>query len=439
LPLAAIGIDASPPAAADADAGRAVAAAKVRLQDAINSQQERLEEVYSGALDGLSASDLASAVEEIETLFSRLGRVLGNALPSLVHALQQLTGSLGPRQPASSGLAATSSKMTGSVAMLSLSAVGAGHAGWIADRSLVRLPSMVAREYGRVEDTGSEYAFTSAPALYSSDGIVTEQCGGEAQFQWCQGTTESSAQTVLTDWASGYVPASQVGFGLSDLAFEADMSFSAAANNAVTAAVNVNSELNSIVAPLRSAVADVRRLADEIARLTAAISDEAANGRPAELAESSQQLKSALGAASATASGLGSGLPKLIGQLQDTVATLRELPKQANGSMKDPAGQQQLGSVIDKLGAAVSALRDAAALVDSKRPAIQTAEETIQKIELPGDGVTAAVQEQEEAVSPALTAIEKAVSRIQVAVPELEAAIDAAKDIELLSAPTVRD
>ena len=83
---------------------------------------------------------------------------------------------------------------------------------------------------------------------------------------------------------------------LSDLAVPADIGFSAAASNAVTTAVNVNSQLSSAIKPLQRAAADVRRVVDELAALTAAVNGDAADaGRAEELARSAAALRSGAG------------------------------------------------------------------------------------------------------------------------------------------------
>lgn len=436
-------------APADAAMGEATGTVKVRLQDAIESQQERLEEVYSGALDGLSGADIAPVVEELETLFKRLSRVVGDALPSLVQAFSKvLDGLAGPA--GQQGERATAGELSQTAAFLSLSAASISPAGWIAERPFIRIPLPMAQHSdrearsGMLTDAGASAGrMDTATHRLERVGQASETMGGEHSAATY--TAERAGLLYREDTSSDSMASmkdvgfSQAGFYVSDLALEADLGFSAAANNAVTAAVNVNTELNSIVMPLRSAVADVRRLADEIARLAAAISREAAaaNGRREALVQSAEELKSALGAATVTASGLSSGLPKLILQLQDAVTALEAVPSQQSSGNNDRALREQVGKVAAKLDAAVSALRDAAESVEKDQSSLESAKENVEKLELSAEGAPtpAAVQEQQKAVSPALAAIEKAVGRLQAALAELEAAVGAAKDIDLPAAP----
>ena len=63
-----------------------------QLPGKLSLDEERLEEVYSGALDGLSGADIAPAVEELQRLGAKIGRALAELLPNVATQLRGLFG-----------------------------------------------------------------------------------------------------------------------------------------------------------------------------------------------------------------------------------------------------------------------------------------------------------------------------------------------------------
>ncbi len=408
-------------APADAAVGQAVQAAKRRIGKELTSQQDRLEEVYSGALDGLSGADIAPAVEELETLFSRLARVIGDALPSLGERLSGIfSGADKPQPPPAavvsgwlSGAVDRLHSVTGAEAPACREQIGlqvASPAVGLEGGSLTTLAERAAPGHSRGQ---ANMIILDRGLLRQMDERLPEE---RAYGSWTTAAQSGQARMV------------QVAFDLSDLAVSADIGFTAAATNAVTAAVNVNSQLTEqVIAPLRAAAGNVRRIADEISRLAAAIDGEAANGRRAALAESAEALQAALGSATQTVSGANSGLPALVAQLQDAVAALKQ------ACPPEGVERDKVGRVVRKLEAATVVLREAAESGEVSS-SLQSAQKQVEALELPGAGALAASETQ-----PALASIEKAVDGLHSVLAELDAAVGAAKDISAPSAPPLKD
>ncbi|BDA46843.1 probable glucoamylase at N-terminal half [Coccomyxa sp. Obi] len=427
LPAVAAADSEQPVAPGDAAAGQAVQAAKRKINTALVSQQDRLEEVYAGALDGLSGADIESAVDELENVFSRIARVLGDALPSLGEVLSGLFSRADRPQPLPQQQATVvSGWLSGAVDPLP-STVAAGSTGQT-------LGPAAAEERVGLSMASPSAGFGSALPLTAGDSeghtvfldvqrenflSTTEQLQEGADVGSWRGTPQNHQVGLV-----------QVAFDLSDLAVPADIGFTAAATNAVSAAVNVNSQLTQqVIAPLRTAADDVRRIADEIARLAAAVDGEAAAGRPEALAQSTEALEAALGSAEKTVSGANSGLPTLVKQLEDAVAAL-------NKACCPPEGvkEEKVSAVLQKLEAAMTDLRNAAESRDVTS-SLQSAQAQVEALDtLPGAGAKAASE-----TEPAVKSIEKAVDGLHSVLTELEAAVGAAKDISLPPAPPLKD
>ena len=227
-----------------------------------------------------------------------------------------------------------------------------------------------------------------------------------------------------------------MGLGLSSSLVTADIGFTAAATNAVSAVVNINNQVENMLGPLRQAAADMRSLVSQIADLAASIDryESAAQIDRESLTKSAEQLQSILGTATDKVSASGSGLSKLITQLQSAVAQLRN----ANGSAAraDAAKFQKL---VNTLEAAVAALSDASVSLDVRGPleaAKDKVEEEVRAEQAPKEPVA---ESAERAVDPAVQGIEKAVSRLQDALSDLDTAVDAARGFKAEAAPPVKD
>ncbi|CAL8471459.1 g11001 [Coccomyxa elongata] len=427
LPAVAAADSEQPVAPADAAAGQAVQAAKRKINTALVSQQDRLEEVYAGALDGLSGADIESAVDELENVFGRIVRVLGDALPSLGELLSGLfSGADRSQQPPPQQAAVVSGWLSGAVDPLRSAAA-------LASSGQVLGPAAVE------ERVGLSMASPSA-GLGSALPLTPWDSRGHTVFldlqreNFVESTEQVQEGAGVGSWTGapqkGQAGLVQVAFDLSDLAVPADIGFTAAATNAVSAAVNVNSQLSQqVIAPLRTAADDVRRIADEIARLAAAVDGEAAAGRPEALAQSTEALQAALGSAEKTVSGANSGLPSLVKQLEDAVAAL-------NKACCPPEGvkEEKVSAVLQKLETATAELRRAAESGEVTS-SLQSAQAQVEALDtLPGAGAKAASE-----TEPALKSIEKAVDGLHSVLIELEAAVGAARDISLPSAPPLKN
>lgn len=440
------------PAAAEAPgvAQARARAASGKLPGALTEQQERLEEVYSGALDGLSGADIAPAVEELENLGAKLGRALGDLGASLGDRLRSLT------DRGSRAAAEASPKLDA----VTNSAVSELAPGWIgaplsasssSDSDAAGgggLPASKERHSAALQPL--QTVLPAAPSA-SGSGLFTTPLWQQQQKQqvgvWPGAYDQGSRTKAFPQQQDGSGSATlllrPVGLPITALprilAVPADIGFSAAASNAVTTAVNVNSQLSGLLTPLRRAAADVRRVVGELAALTAALDSDAANGRGAEaVAKSAAALRAALGSASETVTGAGSGLPGLVDQLAEAVRALHAANDDGAGERglgpNEPSGV--VGRLLPKLEGAVGALREAAASSETEA-SLLAAEERVAALE--GEGSAADVSAEAEAAAPALQAIEKAVSRLQTVLRELDAAVGAAKEVDLPNAPALRD
>lgn len=417
LPAVAAGDSEQPVAPADAAAGQAVQAAKRKINTALVSQQDRLEEVYAGALDGLSGADIESAVDELENVFGRIVRLLSG----LFSGADRSQPPPPPQQAA-----VVSGWLSGAVNPLR-SAAAAGSSGQVLG------PAAVEDHVG-VSMASPSAGIGSALPLTPWDSRGHTVYLNLQRENFVESTEQLQEGAGVSSWAgavqNGQAGLVQVAFDLSDLAVPADIGFTAAATNAVSAAVNVNSQLSQqVIAPLRTATDDVRRIADEIARLAAAVDGDAAAGRPEALAQSTEALQAALGSAEKTVSGANSGLPPLVKQLEDAVATL-------NKACCPPEGvkEEKVSAVLLKLETATAELRRAAESGEVTS-SLQSAQAQVEALDTqPGAGAKAASE-----TEPALKSIEKAVDGLHSVLIELEAAVGAARDISLPSAPPLKN
>ena len=368
-------------------------------------ERDQYEEVYSGALDGLSGSDIAPVVEELDNVIRGLVRLFTETLPNL----------------ASSIFRPANSAVMGSVGLTQ---------GWMTG--------------------GLDIAQLARPLKYSSVSTLSAaepSAGLPAAATATQGSpahTAASRDTALeTSRVSSRIESSllhprllQVGLGLSSSLVTADIGFTAAATNAVSAVVNINNQVENMLGPLRQAAADMRSLVSQIADLAASVDryESAAQVDRESLARSAEQLQSILGTATEKVSASSSGLPGLVAQLQTAVSQLRN----ANGSAAraDAAKFQKL---VNTLEAAVAALSDASVSLDV-RSSLEAAKLKVEEEVRTEQGATEPVAETaERAVDPAVQGIERAVSRLQDALSDLDTAVDAARGFKADAAPPVKD
>ena len=227
-------------------------------------EQDQYEEVYSGALDGLSGADIAPVVEELENVVGGLVRLFTETLPNLAgrvfrpaDASSAVTGS--------SGL--TQGWMTGSLDLAQL----ASPMGF----QKQSFNSSAAALHRTADGQGSP----SHAAL--RDGVLEGSAASNC--------IESILQPQLL----------QVGMHLPSSLFTADISFTAAATNAVSAAVNVNNQVENMLGPLRQAAADMRSIVSQITDLAASIDryESAAQVERESLVKSADTLHNILGTA----------------------------------------------------------------------------------------------------------------------------------------------
>ena len=392
----------SEPSAAPGDKELNTAARKASRKLKELLQQDQYEEVYSGALDGLSGSDIAPVVEELDNVIRGLVRLFTETLPSWAGSIFR-PAIANSAVMGSAGL--TQGWMTGGFDLTQLASPPAQSPVF---RSAAAEPTARA-----IENQGSP---ADAAALRSE---ATES--GRASS-----TAESCLQPRLL----------QVGMRLPSSLVTADIGFTAAATNAVSAVVNVNNQVENMLGPLRQAAADMRSLVSQIADLAASIDkyESAAQVDRDSLAKSAEQLQSILGTATAKVSASGSGLPGLVAQLQSAVAQLRS----ANGSAAraDAAKFQKL---VNTLEAAAAALSDASVSLDVRGPleaAKDKVEEEVRAEQVPTEPVA---ETAERIVDPAVQGIERAVSRLQDALSDLDTAVDAARGFKADAAPPVKD
>lgn len=365
-------------------------------------QQDQYEEVYSGALDGLSGSDIAPVVEELENVIRGLVRLFTETLPNLAGSIFRP--------------AIANSAVMGSTGLTQ---------GWMTG----------ALDLAQIASPLAQSSVFSSAAAEPAVGAIERQDSpiGAAGLR-----SEASESSRMSSRAARCLQPRmlQVGMRLSSSLVTADIGFTAAATNAVSAVVNVNNQVENMLGPLRQAAADMRSLVSQIADLAASIDryESAAQVDRESLAKSAEQLQSILGTATDKVSASGSGLPSLIAQLQSAVATLRN----ANGSAAraDAAKFQKL---VNTLEAAVAALSDASVSLDVRGP-LEAAKEKVEEEVRSEQGSTEPVAETaERAVDPAVQLIEKAVSRLQDALSDLDTAVDAARGFKADAAPPVKD
>jgi hypothetical protein len=374
-------------------------------------EQDQYEEVYSGALDGLSGSDIAPVVEELENVVSGLVRLLTETLPHLAKSIFR---------PANSALVASPLGSLGLVqGWLSLSLDGSPRD--IFQRSPDGTPSFSIEEELIVSGERIEDSLRSR-----ADSTVISV--SRAPFLSSSSTAPGRIRPQ---------EAFQMALGLDRCLIPADIGFTAAATNAVSAAVNVNSQVETMLGPLRQAAADMRSIVSRIADLAASIDrfENAAQVDRESLARSASALHDLLGSATERVSASGSRLPDAIAQLQAAVAQLRQADEVGTAPR---AGAAKFEPVVKTLEAAVAALSDASAALDVRRP-LEAAKETVQEELRPEQVPSEPVAETaERAVDPAVQGIEKAVSRLQDALTDLDSAVDTARGFRAKAAPPVK-
>ena len=390
----------------DMELNKAARKASRKLRDLL--EQDQYEEVYSGALDGLSGSDIAPVVEELENVVSGLVRLFTETLPRLAGSIFRAAGTDSPVM-GSSGL--TQGWLTGSLDLAQL----VQSQDPLAKASAT--PSDQATLDSEVESRAKQGQVLHSAAL---------QMGRSSGSIDVSGTAADRTRPGLL----------QVAMPLSRSLFQADIGFTAAATNAVTAAVNVNNQVENMLGPLRQAAADMRSLVSQIAELAASIDryESAAQVDRESLAKSADALNGILGTATDSVSRTGSGLPALIAQLQTAVAQLRD-----TGTGSARADVADFDRVVKTLESAVAALSDASVSLDVREPlevAKETVEEEITSEQAPTEPVAEVA---ERAVDPAVQGIEKAVGRLQDALAELDAAVSAARGLPTEAAPPLKN
>ena len=362
-------------------------------------EQDQYEEVYSGALDGLSGADIAPVVEELENVVGGLVRLFTETLPNLAGRVFR-PADASSAVMGSSGL--TQGWMTGSLDLAQLA-------------SPMGFPKQSFN--------------SSAAALHrTADGQ-----GSPSHAALREGVSEGS--TASSCMESILQPQLlQVGMHLPSGLFTADISFTAAATNAVSAAVNVNNQVENMLVPLRQAAADMRSIISQITDLAASIDkyESAAQVERESLAKSADTLHNILGTATDRVLASNSGLPSLIAQLQTAVTQLRDANNSA--SRADAAKYQKLVSTLE---GAVAALSDASVSLDV-RGRLEAAKDKVQE-----GGKTKQAEPvagtAERVVDPAVQGIDKAVVRLQDALSDLDIAVNAARGLKADAAPPVKD
>ena len=405
LPSMQLAEASSAAAPGDMELNKAARKASRKLKDLL--EQDQYEEVYSGALDGLSGSDIAPVVEELENVVSGLVRLFTETLPGLAGSIFRAAGTDSPVMGSSS---LTQGWLTGGLDLAQLAQP---------QESLARASTAPGDRAGSNSEIESKAE--QAHVLHSA----ARQAGHFGGSIGMSSPAAGIAQPGLL----------QVAMPLSRTLFQADIGFTAAATNAVTAAVNVNNQVENMLGPLRQAAADMRSLVSQIAELAASIDkyESAAQVDRESLAKSADALHSILGTATDSVSRTGSGLPALIAQLQTAVGQLRD-----TGSGNAKADVANFDRVVKTLESAVAALSDASVSLDVREP-LEVAEETVQKEVTGEQAPTELVAEvAERVVDPAVQGIEKAVGRLQDALSELDAAVSAARGFPTESAPPLK-
>ena len=364
--------------------------------------QERLEEVASGALDGLSANDLAPVVDELLGALRALAGVLfpsatanaaaapdpvqgsqgfGGPLPladlglrAAVAALGQGSGAAALGGGAASAAAAAAAGLLCSAKGASFGAGGMPESGLaLSPRSLLwaALPVVLAAAAASVQGGGLglglglhapappvspmplQAAHPAAPVRRNHARIYAPRAAYRAVMLQ-EDVRMAPAPGLVHEVAWGAEsPADGAGGGAAGgvelalrargLAVSANMAlFTAATTNAVTTAVNVNAQLAGVLPPLQAAADDARRLA--------AVLNPASDPTP-EAAGAAAALRSSLGSVEAAAG--SADLTALVGELRSAAEGLRSA-----------RGHQEATALVAELEAAVAALQDAAAAVD---------------------------------------------------------------------------
>ena len=406
LPSMQLAEASSAAAPGDMELNKAAKKASRKLKDLL--EQDQYEEVYSGALDGLSGSDIAPVVEELENVVSGLVRFFTETLPGLAGSIFRAAGTDGPVMGSSS---LTQGWLTGGLDLAQLAQP---------QQPLAKASTSPSDRAG--SQSGVESKAEQAHGLHSA-ALQAGHFGGSI------GMSSSAADSIQPGLL-------QVAMPLSSSLFQADIGFTAAATNAVTAAVTVNNQVENMLGPLRQAAADMRSLVSQIAELAASIDkyESAAQVDRESLAKSADALHSILGTATDSVSRTGSGLPALIAQLQTAVGQLRD-----TGSGNAKADVANFDRVVKTLESAVAALSDASVSLDVREP-LEVAEETVEKEVTSEQALTEPVAEvAERAVDSAVQGIERAVGRLQDALSELDAAVSAARGFPTDSAPSLRN
>ena len=210
------------PGAAVKSAAESVSAAArttaAQLPGKLSLDEERLEEVYSGALDGLSGADIAPAVEELQRLGAKIGRALAELLPNVATQLRGLFGGGGTEAAVSAAAPAVPpiAALTGlhSQQLEGLLLSGAA------------LPSAASLLAGAMQQ----------PLLMDS-WITSRPLTGMGRWAAQIADAPEVEQVAAAGDASRGLFRQVALVELSDLAVPADIGFSAAASNAVNTAV----------------------------------------------------------------------------------------------------------------------------------------------------------------------------------------------------------
>ena len=393
----------------DMELNRTAKKASRKLKELL--EQDQYEEVYSGALDGLSGSDIAPVVEELENVVSSLVRLFTKTLPNLASSIFR---------PADSALVGSP-----------LGSLGLAQ-GWLSvplDKSALDISQ---RSSDSTASSSAEERLTVS-AQRIEDSLRSR---AESTIVSISNATSSPGSSKAPGRRSPW-EIYQVAVRLDSCLVPADIGFTAAATNAVSAAVNVNNQVETMLGPLRQAAADMRSIVSRIADLAASIDkfESAAQVDRESLARSASALHDILGSATERVSASGSRLPDAIAQLQAAVAQLRG----AEGTSATRADAAKFEPVVKTLEAAVAALSDASAALDVRGPleaAKDTVQEEVRLEEVPSEPVAATA---ERVVDPAVQGIEKAVSRLQDALADLDSAVDTARGFRAEAAPPVKD
>lgn len=389
----------------DMELNRTAKKASRKLKELL--EQDQYEEVYSGALDGLSGSDIAPVVEELENVVSSLVRLFTKMLPNLANSIFR---------PADSALV---SSPLGSLGLAQ---------GWLS----VPLDKSVLDISQRSSDSTASSSAKEKLTVWIEN---SQRSRAESTAVSNAISSPGSSTASVRRWPQEIF---QVAVRLDSCLIPADIGFTAAATNAVSAAVNVNNQVETMLGPLRQAAADMRSIVSRIADLAASIDkfESAAQVDRKSLARSAGALHDILGSATERVSASGSRLPDVIAQLQAAVAQLRS----AEGASAAPrADVAKFEPVVKTLEAAVAALSDASAALDVRGPleaAKDTVQEEVRLEQVPSEPVA---ETAERAVDPAVQGIEKAVSRLQDALADLDSAVDTARGFRAEAVPPVKD